>query len=798
MLTLVADNQLYADSIWNIFFHVYIDDASRKILVDQCKKLIQLSDSLTVWMKSPYGRFIGMSTEYTLSELRRHWTLYVDMPNLPSSQVKPIRDKFTQIAKSKAQRPGRNISTARGAGPLMFQAVEVTSRQYDSYWKTGTTFSDQSLINAAKFLNPTFAYSFAGEGFAVHYGTDPMESFHLVALFGNARGPITVSDVVKAAKAEFSDWCTAFSSAVSDASRVLTVRFFLAEAMAACRALHDFVETGTLETTVPVAQWNTQLILFNQAEYVSGAAPARFNVVDTSNLDDHIGLLNVVIAATPLLAPPPRPIALYTESLLARGEDATREFSQRLYANLTVMSLLLGVAPIDYVSSFTSRSNTHELMLYLSQKRESSQFQQVTTWKRPVSGDAYAFRGGGGCLPPTFDSIQLGTLLYDMYHDLFEQEDARHFWRLNQGNIMKAISRSNMIHYTRESFVLFLKLVRDRLSISRERWIEVMDRFMDLQGEDQTLEMDSCNLQDFHSHLHRHGMYTHPLLVDEAPRIGRFADWHSVTSLVRVILVIPRDKLTVLDDASDEIATPLLQCDIRGDWSHNIFSSVHVAFGRAIKMGTKAHPWVTFEADPEGWSGTSSLVASFTMASRYLTDIEPAHRLRVTVSVRSTHASVLLTDKLGVALIVHEAKLMDETAVFVLPEHPLPTRNQAGASGVLRSPGATIREELGQSHSVVVELDEQCELVSALTSRISVENEDAKRAFAAGALPSVKQVSPSTIRLTLDGRVQDVTYPFPVIGGQNKLRLARKSLYIEVCLAVPDIRVVVHHDISDR
>ncbi|EED80904.1 predicted protein [Postia placenta Mad-698-R] len=728
LLTLLADSQLDTNSIWNI-------DSTFTSMMP--RKLIQLSDSLTVWMKSPYGRYIWMSTEYTLSELRRHWTLYADMPDLPSSRVKSIRDKFTQIAKSKAE-------------------------PYDSYWKTGTTFSDQSLINAAKFLNPTFAYSFAGEGFAVHYGTDPMESFYLVALFGNARGPITVSDVVKAATAEFSDWCTAFSSAVSDSSRVLTVRFFLAEAMAACRALHDFVETGTLETPVPVAQWNKQLILFNQAEYVSRAAPARFNVIDTSNLDDHIGLLNVVIAATPLLAPPPRPIAL--------GCD---EFPQRLYANLTVMPLLLGVAPIDYVSGFTSRSNTHELMLYLSQKREASQFQQVTTWKRPVSGDAYAFRGGGGCLPPTFDSIQLATLLYDIYHDLFEQEDASHFWRLNQGNIIKAISRSNIIHYTRESFVLLSKLVRDRLSISRERWIEVMNRFMDLQGEDQTLQMDSCNLQEFHLHLHRHGIYTHPLLVDEAPRIGHFAAWRSVTSLVRVILVVPRGKLSVLDDVLMK-SPPLC---------YNAISEA-TAFGRAIPIETKAHPRVTFEADPEGWGGTASLVASFTMASRYLTDIEPAHRLRVSISVRSTHASALLTDALGVALIVHEARLMDETAVFVLPEHPLPTRNQAGASGVPRSPGATIREELGQSHSVVVELDEQCELVSALTSRISVENEDAKRAFAAGALPSVKQVSPSTIRLTLDGRVQDVTYPFPVIGGQNKLRLARKSLYIEVVVPI--------------
>jgi hypothetical protein len=76
---MVADGQPYTTTIWNIYFHFYIDTNSHSVLVEQCKKLVGLSDSLRSWRASPYGRFIKTGTEHTLAELRRHWSLYIGM-----------------------------------------------------------------------------------------------------------------------------------------------------------------------------------------------------------------------------------------------------------------------------------------------------------------------------------------------------------------------------------------------------------------------------------------------------------------------------------------------------------------------------------------------------------------------------------------------------------------------------------------------------------------------------------------------------------------------------------------------
>jgi hypothetical protein len=134
-----------------------------------------------------------------------------------------------------------------------------------------------------------------------------------------------------------------------------------------------------------------------------------------------------------------------------------------------------------------------------------------------------------------------------MYHLLFEKEDAMHFFRLNQKNLGKAISTSNLVNYIRESFVLFLKLIKDRLAIPEERWLEAMDRFFDLDNADKSLPMDTLHYQDLCAHLYRQSVYTAPFYHQNPPKIGRFSNWETVPPLVRIILLIPREKLDVLD-----------------------------------------------------------------------------------------------------------------------------------------------------------------------------------------------------------------------------------------------------------
>jgi hypothetical protein len=773
---MVADKLPHTTTIWNIFFHIYLDKDSHAMLVEQCRKLIGFCDSLQSWNASPYGSFIRMCTEYTLEELRRHWALYVDMQDLPSERLKTIRDAFTKLSQSSSQKEGIMMSSARSSGPLMMHAMQAPSDQFKKYWKTGVTFPDHKQIAGATLLNPTFVYSLAGEGCSVHYGLDPIVPFHLAALFGNAKSTISVADIVKAAKTEFSAWCLAFQTSISLRS-VPVIRFFLGEATAVCRALKAFDATGALKIGVPVAQWRTQLIQLSEEEYMSSSAPVAFNIIDTSNLDDHIGLLNVLIATVPLLPTLSRSGVLYTESLLFRGQDATKEFAERLHANLTTVSLLLGLCPVDYPSGFVTRSNTHELMTYKCLKGNVTQFHQVTTWKSPTSGDAVAVQGGGESPPPIFDPNQLGTLIYDVYYQLFEQEDAMHFWRLNQGNMLKAISGSNIIHYMRESFVLFLKLVRDKLEIAEEQWLQVMVRFFSLEDTDKSLPMDMNNYQDLCAHLYRHGVYTASFFHVKAPRVGRLLHWDTIPILARIILTVPREKLAVLESSVETVGTPPLQCDIRGNWSHNIFTAIHVAFGRVVPMGTKTHPWVVFKEDVEGWTGASSLVVSFTVATRLLTDIEPMENLSVCFSVRSTTGTTQLIPKLGMNLSLFSAKLMDESHVHVLPQQPLPSKNLQTSSF---KPPTSHFAQIGKSSAAVVELDQECELVASLACRVSVENEDIKCVFGSGAVPQIAQVSPCVMRITIGGRMQDFIYPFPVIGSQHKLRLARTSMYIEV------------------
>ncbi|EGO26732.1 hypothetical protein SERLADRAFT_436555 [Serpula lacrymans var. lacrymans S7.9] len=773
LLTMVVDNQP-CTIIWNIFFHFRLDKDSHSTLVKQCKKLLGLSSTLKDWNASSYGRCIKMCTQYTLKELRRHWSLYVQMQNLPRKRTQSINDAFTRQSQKILRMSGRPCNAARSSGPLMMKATKTMSDQFQNYWKTGVTFTHAQAIDAATIINPTFVYSLAGEGCSVHYGTDPLTPFHLAALFGSANDEVAVEDAVKAAKTEFSDWCFTFLTSTSSASFPV-IRFIVGDATVICRALRAFAMTSTCDLDIPLAQWTTQHIELNRDEYISGGAPSTFDVIDTSNIEDHVGLLNILVASVPLLSSAPSSV-LYTESLFSHGDGLEKDFRERLYGDITVMGLLLGLCPSDYLSGFTTRYN-------------AQQVGQVTAWKSPSSVDRIA-SSQDATAPPVFDPSQLGTILYDIYRSMFEKEDSGHFWRLNQGNLAEAVSGSNIIHCTRESFVLFLRLVRDRLGVSDGAWLQVMDRFFVLEDADTSLKMDTLHYQDLCGLLHLHGVYTVPIYHNTVPSTGRFSSWDTVPPLVRIILIIPRERISALKSSLDDAGTPLLQCDIQGKWSQNTFTAVHVSFGNVVSSGSDAHPQVTIEQDPKGWTGSSPLVASFTIPARLLTDIESPDALSVCLSVRSTPAAVLLMSKLGMRLVVFSAKLLDRRQVHVLPGRPVSRVRPASPLPPPYPAVAGVVDSIGLSGAISVELDERRGVVAFLTCRMTVQDEEIKNVLALGAKPLVVQISPCVLRVTVGSGIQDIIYPFPVVGSEHKLRVGSPS-YIEVavpasCSSKPD------------
>ncbi len=763
LFSMIDDGVPATTTLWNIFFHFMIDTPSHEVLMTQCQKLLQYSETMGRWAVSPVGQFIRICSRHTLSEMRSHWQFYVAFHQQPEHHVRAIRSQFTKVANARSK---DMISTAtRSAGPLMAQAFPTTAERFRSYWETGTTFSKGRQAASASLLNPTFVYSLGGEGCNLHYGTDPLIPFHTAAVFGNAKRKVTTEDGLADAKKQFSDWCAASARAIKD-SRVI-IRMSAGDAMAFCHALDHFNISGSLQILIPISQWLPTLLELDAGEYRERRAPTRFHSIDTSNLIDHIGLLNVLIPAIPLLHAEQG--VLYTESLLFKSEDARKEFSSLLCMDMMTMTALVGLAPVDFFSGYTARSNTHELMGYEVMRKSATQFQQVTTWKAPTAYDSCDDDANS---PSAFQPRQLGRLLYDVYHTIFEQEDAMKFQEMNKSNLLHAIAHSNLVHYSRETFVLLLRLVRSRLAIDEAQWKDVMDRFFEFDEADRSMPMDTLNKHDLCAQLYRYNLHTarHYSFQFPARTIGRLATWPSIPLLVRVILVVPREKLEVLKDSG----TPPLLTYILGQVTMNNFNSVHACFGKVFPAGSDSAPSVVLHRDVKGWQGEDPLLVSFLMPSVLLTELEAPQSMKIGLAVRSTPGTVPLAMKLGLKLCVFEAPLMDREHVYILPG-PSPL---SLASPPARAPRPS--PALGHRQPTQVELDEDCELITAMTVRVDLYPEEAKSLLKSGVTPTITQISPCVMRLCLGALKQDVHFPLPVVGTKNRLRVARKSSYIEV------------------
>ncbi|KAJ7120986.1 hypothetical protein C8R44DRAFT_831717 [Mycena epipterygia] len=765
LLTLVADNQTSPAIIWNIFFHMRLNQASLAVLVSQCRKLIDISATLEQWCSSVYSHFIRMCTEYTLAELRRHWSLYVTMQDLPPQRTSAIEVEFAKRSKYATQQMLTSSRwSVRSAGPLMTRAASACGEHFQAYWNTGGSCTSPDELRGSRLINPTFAYSLGGEGCSVHHETDPMTPFHLASVLANTKKKPTVADVVAAAKTEFVSWCSSFYASVvgSPNQRIPIIRFFVGEATAVCQSLRTYATTGALAAGIPVAKWNTHFIKLDEHEYQGAGAPTIFNIIDTSNLDDHIGCLNVIIAAVPLLPISPRYFVLYTESLLFHDQDATKEFAGSLQTDLSTIAHLVGICPVDYLSGFSSRSNAYDLSVHKALGMEAGQFHRVTTWKSPSSAnDLSLAHAGEKCMLPIFNSHQLGTRLYDMYRQLFAKEESSYFIQLDPTSQTRAIATSNLVNEIRETFVLFLKLVRDRLEIPERRWSEAMERFFSLFPQEET--WDQLNRHDLYARSHLHGVHTVSFFHFDVPKVGPMADWDRVPSLVRIILTVPRKNLALLKEISEPVGTPLLQCEFSGTsrGTLDVFTSVHAAFGTIIPTGTAARPSVIFSEDPEGRMGTSPLIVSFAVATRLLT-VDAVNKILVRLALRGTTGIVHYaqrTNRSRSDFRLFSANLMDQTHVTVLPEQPIPFTKPEHP----RPCAAATIPQIGNAGPLMVEMDKECEVVERLICRVSVESEGAKHLFSSGSNPEISQKSTCVMQLSIGNHKQDIAFPFPVI-----------------------------------
>ena len=812
LLTLIDDRNLSKDdvkshSIWNLFYHMLISNSDLVTLQEHAGKLLIASETLQTWLESSYGDYLQFTNEATLAELRHYWSQYVSVDVSPKSKI----DVSVRNGMSKRVKEIGTSTFAHGlrsAGFLWLSGLEVLSHTYRSYWKTGVAggnTADCTKLGQKSHVNPMFAASSSPLGeFAVHYGSDPLLGFHLTETFrrlyhcGEKDSLAAQSDrLVEAAKTQFTDWCHAFSALVR--SRRACVQLFSGEAVALCHQL----QLGIGDASFYTKPWKLQpLRLDGHAGQIASRWPFsdRFDVIDTSNLGDHVGLINMIVATAPLLRTQATSV-LCTESLLAASDDPTSSLSAVLGTDIVTFSLFIGLAPTGLLAGTTLEAVSNEAGLRSISSpvgiQQQSQYRLRIHWKSPYVQSSPAWLVSSDkektLKQVSVDADGLAAWLFSIYKKMFAKEDLSTLFSGLQSMQNKHYF-TDMQRYTRAAVVALIRVLKTTVLTG---WDRVMTTFLDMVESDRTLLVGSNSLQELNMHLALFGVWTLPVLAQGPRRIQKTfnlqlrprSDVEGVLGrpdpppIVYIILSVPRKSLEVFTSGPGKISsTPGIHVSVKqqsGDQQYeNCFHSFHCYFGRAFQGGDDGGP-DQFEEDDKGWLGSSDLVIMCPVPTFSLLT-GPRSSLRICLALNTTPENMgLYTQKLGPLLTVFETAMDNRRRVSICEYPAFMNTKSSIASQQKWLQLHTIRTEAMTTATAMLDANHRAKKLAIRV--VFIQGSEEAKALASGTSVSVAPASSSMVILQLgDAWSRRLVFPFPVQPSNSKTRIARKSCWIEV------------------
>ena len=784
--------------LWDLFYHFYVPAETLSVLRTHAAGLVEASCSTEKWASSPYGKYIQYVDKATLQELRRYWTRYASNEEFPQARI--------AIAQRSKDVGSNNFATGvRSAGPSWCNAMETMSNVYREFWKTGVVAGnseDLCRLNGKGEVNPMFAVSSAAsKKFAVHYGAEPLLGFHLPEAFqeegSKRRGGVSEQSklAVAIAKSQFKAWCENFDDYVSN-ERVC-VSFFCGEALALSHRLQLQVtldqQPSQLASTYVKAWSACPLLLDGHVDLTS-----PFHIIDTSNLGDHVGFINILSATVPLLRRSASSV-LYTESLLMASEDVSASLSTVLGSDVATFSLLIGLAPSGLVTGVTLDAVSNEAALFgviQESTNGQKQFRMRVSWKYPQFSDASVGRSTGSSLQIRFEAKELADYFFDLYRMMFAHEDVSKLTaqiaRMSVGPHSVDLQR-----YTRAGMAALLRLARAIIQVD---WEQTMRIFSNHLETDRSLIVGSNSLQELYVHLHNLGVWTTDCLkcspyqlhggfgLSLRPRSSEkgilAAD--DIPSIIHLVLVVPREKLTIFTDKTpDQIGTPALhvsvtQIDDQNQYE-NCFYSFQAFFGSLVYDDRSQNASIV-EEDDHGWLGTADLVVVCAVPAFSLL-LGPKDGIRAALNINTNPDSVIRFAHLGMRRAIFETRFNDKKRLFLCRDAP-----QLDSLHALTMQKEWITKASLQSQSslqTLVKLNASHRAIH-LQSHIDFPKESAEsKALSTGAEVVVEEFSPNTVMLRIGTSLKrQVIFPFPIQGSHPKTRIARKSSWIEVAVPI--------------
>ena len=787
--------------IWNIYYHLFLDNDSLELLQLQSKKLHTLSASIQSWHDSNYGGFLRFCDHETLTRVREIWNSY-NTADLSEGKKASYDKRFkstiqnAEDARKALLGQGLVLTGLRSAAPLSIQSMEDLPGLFQSFWNHGTTNGDGESLSKSKQSNPMFA-SLVTDTFTLHYGTDPLLGFHLATAYapltsGSPLHPRPLDKthlhkVVEAARLQFQAWGVSFRRC---AGQTLTLRFFAGDAIAFCHTLqHKQTTRDDTSANWYRGPYHLAPLVLSSGDYATtGGAPLSFDVIDTSNLMDHVGAINVLVATSPLLNSTIW-ATLYAESLVRQEKNTKALIDSLLGGDFPTLSILLGLFPLEYWTNATAISTAEEGMLSSTvqimgnRNDQKGQMYSRLAWKRPISGSTQASQMTA--IPPIhFDEAELSHILHQVYRKMFQHENVSLlFSKLD----LQTLQNNSLLHYHRGSMAAFLGFIKKRVVVD---WNKVMNTLLDLIANDPNIMMGKNYIQELYIQLHLLGVHSElPLgsLVNRnsgGPALNGLCSWKDIPTAVCITLKVPRAKLGVFTDPPPtQIGTPPVQCVLQSDTWQNIFAAVQLAFGEIATSGSRADSEFNLKIteDRRGWRGSSPLLISF-YAPSWVVLLEP-QKASLAFGLQSTPDTTRAFFKvLGVDMNVYKTNLGNEDNVYITKYLP----NQSGYTSVCNFADANLgtREtsEAAIRTTIRANVDLKTSRIVALTGRLDFMSEEAKSALQDGVQIETIQVSPCIIAIVIgkSGFKYHIHFPAPVLRSRSKSRIARKSSYVEV------------------
>jgi hypothetical protein len=771
-----------------MYYHMYLDTTSLEILRKHATKLVVLAETLHSWNDSEYGLLFRFCDSITFSKVVQIWRGYTDADR--KAQV-DFNAKFRSDLKKSADAgtnlmgTGFKLAAFRSGSPAALDTMQELPRLQSEYLKHGTTGGIQ-----AKKPNPMF-----NSNGTLHYSLDPLLGFHLAPAYIPLvdTSPFKASakskhKVVETARLEFKAWSEAFKHCAKN----LVFRFFAGDALSFCQTLQNIGHTkNNTAASCYRSQNSSEPLLLDSADYINGGnSPLMFDAIDTSNLVDHLGPLNILMAASPLLENKTY-ATLFTETLVQQEDNHFDTINNLLCGEFSSMSTLLGLIPVEYFTKATPTSSTHETMINamnadsndnISRKGKNQKLMRMN-WKRTLSSS-----NSVGVVSLCFDPSSLASILHKVYLTMFRHENgAVEFLNGAYQVVAHKMISSRIEHYHRGSFANLVQLVKSRVSAD---WNLVMHHLFNSIENDTNLIIGRNYLQELYLCMHLYGVHTVGVLkqVPNVPR-GLYSmeasQWKTLPPIVCITLKVPKSQLKIFTDRPAwKTGVHTLNCSLTDSsrWQ-NDYSVLQFCFGKLTSIGQRGTPdfKVCIEEDAKGWHGSSPLLVSFLTPSWML--LQAAQSPMVSLCLQISPQSVaMFSSTLGLHLKIYQTSLSNEESVFVAADWPhlrpsiLAPR---GFSHLVPSPSPEGKEIA--LVKVTAHVDAQTHNITALASRADIISDVVKAALQHGGKVKIEQTSPFQSILTISDEHRILLdFPMPVVSSSAKTRIARKSSYVEI------------------